>query len=87
MTTRVRSSVSVNLTRCEDAVDARHAHVHEHDVGSKLRGECDRFGSVGGPADDCHVGTMGKRLLEAKGKEIVIVCDQNFERLGIVGKD
>jgi len=84
--TRARERVG-DLTRCEDAVDARHVHVHKHDVGSKLRSERDRFGAVGSSADDGHVGTVGKRLFETEGKEVVVVCDQNFERLGIVGQD
>jgi len=76
-----------DLARREDAVDARHAHVHEYDVRPECRGQRDRFGSVGSPADDGHVGTMGERLFEAERKEVVIVGDQNFERPGVVDKD
>ena len=76
-----------DLARREDAVDARHAHVHEYDVRPERRGERDRFGSVGGPADDGDVGTMGERLFEAEGKQVVIVGDQNLERPGVVDKD
>jgi hypothetical protein len=53
----------------------------------ECRGQGDRFGSVGSPPDNLHVGTMGERLFEAEGKEVVIVGDQNFERPGVVDKD
>jgi hypothetical protein len=76
-----------DLARREDAVDARYVHVHEYDVGAKRRGERDRFGSVGGPADDGYVGTRGECLFEAEGKEVVIVGDQDFERPGVADKD
>ncbi len=39
-------------TRGLDAVHARHAHVHEHDVGGELTRTLDRFLSGGGLADD-----------------------------------
>jgi hypothetical protein len=76
-----------DLARRQDAVDSRHAHIHEHHVGSKGRGKRDSFGAVGGPADDDQVGLVGERFFEAEGKEVVIVCDQNLDRPWFIGQD
>ena len=76
-----------DLARRQDAVDARHAHIHEHDVGPKGRGKRDSFGAVRSPANDGQVGVVGERFFETEGKEVVVVCDQNLDRAGIVGKD
>jgi len=76
-----------DLARRQDAVDARHGHIHEHDVGPKGRGKRDGFGPVGSPADNDQVGIEGERFFEAEGKEVVIVCDQNLDRPWIVRQD
>jgi hypothetical protein len=43
----------------------------------KLRGERDRFGTVGRPADDGEVRIGGERFGESEGEEVVIVRDQD----------
>ena len=49
-----------------DAVDARHLHVHEDDVGAQLAGQLDGLGAVPGLADDLDVGLDGQDQPEAR---------------------
>ncbi len=60
---------------------ARHANVHQHDVGQEIRGELDRFDAVGCLADDLDVVLLREHLLEPTPKQRVVVHDENANRL------
>jgi len=58
-----------------DAVQARHAHVHQHDIRAEAAGGVDRLEAVGGLADDGDAGVAGQQLSQAGPHEPVIVGD------------
>ena len=60
-----------------EAVGARHAQVHEDDVGPELARELDRLLAVGGAADDLDPPVEREDRLERLGEEQVVVGDQD----------
>ena len=62
-----------------DAVEARHAHVHQHDVGGRDRQRLDRLAAVGRLADDGHVGLGVDHELEAVADQRLVVGDEDAD--------
>jgi hypothetical protein len=75
-----QDAVARQAARRLDAVHARHADVHEHDVGVEALGERDRLVAVAGLGDH---GDPARRLehgLEARAHERLVVGDEDAER-------
>jgi hypothetical protein len=62
-----------------DAVDARHADVHEHDVGQCLPRARDRLGAVARLADDLDVGLRAQDHAKARAHEALVVGEQDAD--------
>ena len=80
MTTRPRSSAT-SFGGGGDAVDARHLHVHEHDVGAQLAGQLDGLGAVPGLADDLDVGLDRQDQPEPGADQRLVVDQEHPQRL------
>ena len=60
-----------------DAVDHRHADVHQHDVGPLAQHDLDRLGAVAGLADDVDVGRRAQQHAEPAAHQRLIVGDDH----------
>src|SRR5262249_49078407 len=69
-----------DLARGGDAVDVRHAHVHQHHVGLRQPALLDRLTAVRGFADDDDRVVGGQDGSQAGTHEVVVVDDQNAYR-------
>ena len=65
-----------------EAVGARHAQVHEHDVGPELAREPDRLLAVARAADDLDPAVEREDRLERLGEEQMVVDDQDADHVG-----
>ncbi len=65
-----------------DAVAARHAQVHQHDVGRQLAGERDGLGAVGGGADDLDAGQQAEHHGQALADHPLVVGDEHPDHAG-----
>jgi len=60
-----------------DAVEHRHLHVHEHDVGAQLGGAPHGLGTVGGLADHLEVVLHREDEGEPGADELLVVDEQD----------
>lgn len=68
--------------RCLDAVELRHAHIHEHDVGQALPvllDELDELAAVAGEAGDFHVGIGIQHDAETLADELLVICNHDLD--------
>ena len=65
-----------------DAVEVRHAHVHEDDVGVELARELERLHAVGRFAHELEVGPLLEHHAEAAAHERLVVDDENAGHSG-----
>jgi hypothetical protein len=70
-----------------DPVDARHAHVHQHDVGLELGRALGRLGAVAGLADHLEVRLAGQDHAKPGAHQALIVGEQDADhRAGPSGR-
>ncbi len=60
-----------------DAVQVRHPHIHEHDVGLQLASEPDRVGAVDGLPDDVDARVRPQKRSEPGPHHGLVVRDQH----------
>src|SRR5207249_2553651 len=73
---RARHRVAEPLRRL-DAVEHRHADVHQHDVGLELERELDRLGAVRRAADDLDAVVRVQDRLERLEEEALVIGDED----------
>src|SRR5204862_7186994 len=64
-----------------DGVEPRQAVVHQHDVGTKLRGSRLGLRPVGHRGDDGHVGTKAEQELQRVPEHVVVLHEDDADRL------
>src|SRR5205823_12976510 len=70
-----------DLARGFEAVEDRHAHVHEDYVGAEGARELDRLPAVARLTDDLDPVVGGEDRLERLCEQPMVVCDEDAERL------
>src|SRR5581483_2373828 len=78
---RLRSALA-DATRRLDAVAARHAEVHQDDLGAQPFDERDRLLAVGGAADDLEVGQQPEQRREPLAHDTLVVGEDDGRHAG-----
>src|SRR5436190_9724380 len=73
-----------DLARGFEAIEHRHAHVHQDEIRAQPLRELDRLAAVARLADDLDPVVGGEDRLERLGKEPMVVGYQHAERLGLL---
>lgn len=71
-----------NLPRGLDAVELRHGHVHDDDIGLEIDGFVHCLTAIGGFAHDFHIPLRGEDHAEAVAHHSVIVGEENAGLFG-----
>src|SRR5690606_20836320 len=74
----------IDVTRHFDAGDAGHSNVEQHDVGSKLSAQGERFLAVGRLADDFAIADLLEQSAQALTRRRLVVNDQQLHTLSVV---
>jgi hypothetical protein len=80
ITTPVRGALADDRGRCVDAVEARHPHVHQHDVGLRAPSEIDGLLPVAGDADELCCRRVPDEGSEAVPEDRMVVGDEHSDR-------
>jgi hypothetical protein len=76
---RLRRRQREDLAGRGQAVEARHADVHQHDVGAQARGERHRLVTVGGLAHHLEVGLGAQDHAKARAHELLVVGEHDLD--------
>jgi hypothetical protein len=71
-----------DLARGGEAVQLRHADVHEHHVGAQRAGQLDRLAAVPSLAHDLHVLLRVEQRAEAGADETLVVGEEDADHAG-----
>ena len=86
MRTRTASLDRADLARGLEAVEHRHAHIHQDEVRAELPRELDRLAAVARLADDLDPLVCREDRLERLGEQPVVVGDEDAERLRLLAR-